>query len=295
MSGENLPLVSVICNCYNHENYVLEALNSVVNQTYTNIELIVVNNSSRDNSAEVIRNFAEENPSVKFIDLPENQSHNIAFNLAFNKSSGEYLIDLSGDDRLLPDCVEKQIGFFLKQNERVGIVFGNAKTINENGDFLENYFAVDDDNKVLNKKLFETTYKNLLAGGLCMCSISAMMKREHFETLNGYDEQLFFEDLDYWLRLSYQNQIAFLDDFLVEKRELSSSLGNQFYKKNDFAKKINSSLRTVYKKAIKRNNKLENKCLLKRIHYSMEKSFKNRNLVDLLRFSVLEIRCRIGI
>lgn len=294
MSAENLPLVTVICICYNHELYIAEAMKSVVNQSYTNIELIVVNNGSTDNSSEVIQNFLKPYPSVIFIDLPKNISHNIAFNLAFKSSQGEYLIDLSGDDKLLPDCVKKQIEFFTKQNENVGIVFGNAKNINENGDFLNNYFEVDKYNKVLNKKLFDTSYKNLLTGGLCMCSVSAMMKRRHFEILNGYNKKLFFEDLDYWLRLSHRYQIDFLDDFLVEKRDLNNSLGSQFYKKNEFAKKINTSLQIIYKAAIKRNNHSENKCLLKRIHYSMEQCYKNRNWKDLFKFSILEIQCRVS-
>lgn len=293
MSAENLPLVTVICNCHNHELYVSEALESVTNQTYTNIELIVVNNGSDDKSAEIIQNFAKKHPSVIFINLPKSLSMNSVFNLAVKKSSGEFLIDLSGDDRLLPDCITKQVEFFAKQNENVGLIFGNALIINEKGELKDFYFSVDNDQKVLDKNLFETTYKRLLAGGLCMCSISAMIRRKHFEILNGYDENLFFEDLDYWLRLSYQYQIAFLDEILVEKREISSSLGSQFYKKNDFAKKINASLQIIYKEAMKRNNKPENKCLLKRIHFSMQKSFENSNLPDLFKFSVLEMRCRI--
>ncbi len=295
MSAEKLPLVTVVCNCYNHEKYLEEALNSVLNQSYTNIELIVVNNSSRDNSETVIRSFIQRHPSVKFINLSENRSHNVAFNLAFKESNGEYLVDLSGDDRLLPDCIEKQVAFFQEQDEETGLIFGNAKIIDESGNFLSDYFAVDDNNQVLDKRLFNTTYQQILAGGLCMCSVSGMMKRRQFEILQGYNENLFFEDLDYWLRLSYRFRIAFSDDFLVEKRELDNSLGNQFYKKNSYAKKINNSKILIYKEAIKRNSSQENKCLLKRIHCGMVKSFENRNFPDLLRFSILEIWCRMRI
>lgn len=293
MSAENFPLVTVICNCYNHAAYLREALDSVINQSYTNIELIVINNGSADNSGNVIREFLKRHPTVVFLDLQVSTSHNKAFNRAFAISKGDFLIDLSGDDVLLPDCITNQVDFFLTQPKDVGIIFGNAKIIDEEGRFKYNYFSVDDINsKVLDKNLFETSYKSILAGGMCMCSVSAMMRRSQFEMLNGYDERLIFEDLDYWLRLSYQYRIVFLDKFLVEKRELSNSLGSFFHQKTDFAKKMNRSLQIIYQDAILRNNLSENRCVLKRIHYSMEQCYKCRNWKDLFMFSLLELKCR---
>ena len=295
MNTENLPLVTVICNCYNHELYVWEALESVVKQSYTNIELIVINNGSTDQSCDVIENFVFQFPETNFINLPTTISHNKAFNLAFKKSKGNFLIDLSADDRLLPDCIEKQVNFFLSQDENVGLIFGNANNIDANGKFINHYFAVNDDGNVLDQNLFTTTYESLLSGGLCMCSVSAMMRRKHFELLNGYNENLVFEDLDYWLRLSYRHRIAFLDEFLMEKRNLDNSLGNQLHQKNNFAKKINLSLMVIYTEAIKRNNSKENKALLKRIHYSIEQCYLNNNWVDFFKFFLLELKCRASI
>lgn len=147
MNTENSPLVTVICNCYNHELYVWEALESVVKQSYTNIELIVINNGSSDYSFDVIKNFFLQYPETVFINLPTTISHNKAFNLAFKKSKGNFLIDLSADDRLLPDCIEKQVNFFLSQDENVGLIFGNANNIDPNGKFINHYFAVNDNGK----------------------------------------------------------------------------------------------------------------------------------------------------
>lgn len=293
MNIEKLPLVTVICNCYNHELYVWEALESVVKQTYTNIELIVINNGSNDESCDVIQKFLLEFPETKFINLSKAISHNKAFNLAFRKSNGYFLIDLSADDKLLPDCIEKQVNFFTKQDENVGLIFGNAKNIDPNGNFINHYFAVNEMGKVLDQNLFTTSYENILRGGLCMCSVSAMMKRQHFELLNGYNENLVFEDLDYWLRLSFDYKIAFLDDFLVEKRNLDSSLGNQFHQKNNFARPINHSLMVIYKEALKRNNSKENKALLKRIHYSIEQCYRHKNWLDFFNFILLALKCRV--
>ena len=293
MPNENLPLVTVICNCYNHEAFVTEALQSVLDQTYTNIKLIVVNNGSRDHSANVIKEFIEQHPEVVFINNNAPLYHTAVFNKAVKISKGKYLIDLSGDDRLLPHCIETQVSFFNQQDKDVGLIFGNSYYINEKGDVCGVYFDVDENNKVLNKNLFNTSYASILKGGHCLNSVSAMMSRKHFENLGGYDEDLFFEDLDYWLRLTFNKlKIIFLDEILVEKRVLKSSMQHQFHLKNETGRKMNHSLRKIYRSAIERNNTPENKSLLKRIHYSMHQCYHQKNWKDLIRFSLIEITCR---
>lgn len=290
----SLPVVTIICICFNHEAFVQQAINSVLNQTYKNIELIVINNGSSDNSDTVIKEILRKNTSIKYIEFTETISNTKAFNYGFKQSVGSYLIDLSADDVLLNHCVEKQVLFFKQQTGNVGLIFGNAYHINEIGKQTKPFFEVGRCNKVKDTLLHSTTYLRLLSGGLVMCSVSSMFTRRHFELLNGYSEELFFEDLDYWLRLSRNFEIKFLDDFLVEKRYLEFSLGNQFHKNNEFSKKINSSLRKIYTDSLTRNNSVtEHKALLKRIHYSMEQSYKNRQFVDLTKFSLIELKCRL--
>ncbi|SFN27287.1 Glycosyl transferase family 2 [Paenimyroides ummariense] len=289
----SLPVVSVICICFNHEAFVQQAINSVLNQSYKNIELIVINNASSDNSHQVITDITSKNTSIKYIQFTEPISSTKAFNYGYKQSKGTYLIDLSADDVLLDDCIEKQVNFFAQQTDNVGLIFGNAHHINENGNRTKPYFKVDGQNKAIDLLLHETNYLRLLSTGIVMCSVASMLTRKHFELLKGYNEELFFEDLDYWLRLSRLYEIKFLDDFLVEKRFLENSLGNQFHKNDEFSKKINQSLRQIYNESIVRNtSKKENKTLLKRIHYSMEQSFKNKQWLDLLKLSVIELKCR---
>lgn len=288
------PLVSIVCICYNHENFVQDALFSVLQQTYKNIELIVINNGSTDNSEARILEVIAKNPEIKYIKINKVISLTKAFNLGFKKTSGDYLIDLAADDRLLNNCVEKQVMFFKKQNTNTALIFGNAYHINSENQRIKPFFAVNHDNKVINTDLFSTNYKTILAGGLTMCSVSALFTRKHFLLLNGYNEELFFEDLDYWLRLSKEYEIQFLDDFLVEKRYLEHSLGNQFFKKNTYSKKINESLRKIFYQSLQRNSlKAENKALLKRIHYSMEQTYKNKQWIDLCKFTIIMLKCRV--
>ena len=290
----SLPIVSVICICFNHEAFVQQAINSVLNQTYKNIELIVINNASSDNSHNVITEITDKNPSIKYIQFTEPISSTKAFNHGFKHSKGTYLIDLSADDILLENCIEKQVNFFAEQNGNVGLIFGNAYHINSHDIRTKPYFEVDQKDKVTDLLLHKTDYVRLLSTGIVMCSVSSMFTRKHFELLKGYNEELFFEDLDYWLRLSKVYKIKFLDDFLVEKRFVENSLGIQFHKNDEFSRKINKSLRQIYNESILRNtSKIENKALLKRIHYSMEQCFKNKQWLEFLKFSVIELKCRI--
>lgn len=290
----SLPVVSVICICFNHKAFVEQAINSVLNQSYKNIELIVINNASSDNSHQVITEIISKNLSIKYIQFNEPLSSTKAFNYGFKQCGGTYLIDLSADDVLLNDCIEKQVNFFTQQTDNVGLIFGNAFNINQNGTRTKPYFEVNQQNKVTDLLLHKTDYLRLLSGGIIMCSVASMFTRKHFELLKGYNEELFFEDLDYWLRLSRLYEIKFLDDFLVEKRFLENSLGNQFHKNDEFSRKINQSIRQIYSESILRNtSNIENQALLRRIHYSMQQCLKNKQWVELLKFSMIELKCRL--
>lgn len=286
------PLVTVICNCYNHESFVIEAIQSIENQSYKNIEIIVLNNGSIDNSDRIISEYLLDKPNIKYINWKETQPITIAFNRVVELVKGDYLIDLAGDDILLPHCVETQINVFLKSDENTGIVYGNTYNIDEQGNILSHYFDVDSDGKVTDENLFDVNYLKLLGGGVVICSVSSMMKRLHFELLGGYDEALFFEDLDYWFRLSRKYKIIFIDDFLVKKRQVAHSLGSQIGKRDALTTKLHSSLYKIFNDAINYNNRTENKKLLERIHNSIILSLKNRLWRELIKYGYLELKCR---
>src|SRR5579872_2248600 len=135
-----LPLVSVICLCYNHESFVKESIESVLQQSYTHIELIVVDDFSGDASVSVIQTLADQHPTIKFISLKENTGNCKAFNQGLKLASGDFVIDFSTDDVMMPDRIEKQIDFFLKQSEQVGVVFTDAVYIDEKGVTFRNHY-----------------------------------------------------------------------------------------------------------------------------------------------------------
>lgn len=284
------PLVSVICLCYNHEEYVIRSLNSVINQSYKNIELIIVDDKSNDNSTEIIDEWIKKNSQVIKIYNKINLGNTKSFNLAAKLAKGMFIIDLAADDILLTNCIEKQVNTFENSSVNTAIVFGNAYLIDEDGNRRSTYFKVDSNDSVIDKNIFNTDYLRILGKGTVICSVSAMMKKTIFDELKGYNEALFFEDLDYWFRCARSYHIEFIDAFLVEKRVLSNSLGSQFHKSSKYNEKLNHSLEIIFKDALTRNrSKKEHKALLTRIHQELILAVKRRISKNIIRYTKLKI------
>jgi glycosyltransferase involved in cell wall biosynthesis len=292
---QDIPLVTIICLCYNQEDYVLESLFSVINQDYPSVELIIVDDYSIDNSKSVIKKWLIDFPEIQFIANETNLGSTKSFNKALKKAKGEFIIDLAADDVLLPNCVTSQISAFKNTAfKNLGIVYGNVEIITKNGEFDSYYFPVDRFKKVITPRLKGDIYESVLAGGDCMCSVSAMIKKSVFDYLNGYDETLAYEDLDLWIRASRIYDFDFIDEILIQKRTVENSLGTIFFTKNDAkAKKINHSTYLILQKAISLNKtKKENKAVLKRIHFEMILAYKTANKTLLLQYIMLEIKLR---
>ena len=282
-------LVTVICLCYNHEKFVVEALNSVVNQNYLPIELIIVDDCSTDDTKLLIYEWLVQHPKVQFIANSTNLGNTKSFNSALKIAKGDYIIDLAADDLLISNGIQMQITAF--QNsiyQNVGVVYGNAEIINEDGSFNSYYFPVDCNNNVLNTRCTGSIYESVLASGDSICSVSALFKKEVYDALNGYDESLHYEDLDFWIRAARTFDFDFIDAVLIKKRIVSNSLSSQFYKTNT---KINSSTYKILKKAFLLNQtKEEDLALLKRVHFEIIHSISSINMKLVLKNSSLKLK-----
>ena len=239
---QNNPLVTIICLCYNHESYVVESLNSVINQSYPSIELIIVDDCSTDSSKTIITTWLEKNPEIQFIANETNLGNTKSFNKALKLAKGEYIIDLAADDILLPNCVALQIDAFKNSfYKNLGVVYGNVELISENGTFDSYYFPVNEQKKVIENRITGDIYQSVLSGGNSICSVSAMIKKTVFDHLQGYDETLAYEDLDFWIRASRLYEFDFIDEPLIQKRIVTNSLGSDFFKKKDALSQKNKS------------------------------------------------------
>lgn len=287
---QNFPLVSVVCLAYNHEAYVVEALESVLKQSYPNIELLIADDCSSDNSVAVIEKWLQNHPNILFFSNETNLGNTKTFNNVVKHAKGDFIIDLAADDILLADCVSRQINAF--QNTKysnLGIVYGNLIQMDENGTYLNDYYTEKDHPESGN------IYTMIIGRTTKICSVSALVKKTVFEMVGFYDENLAYEDLDLWIRASRVFDFEYIPEILVKKRELSTSLSAHFTKKNNKkTKRLNESTFQILKKAFQLNRtKEEHKALLGRIRFELYKFITSRNFVLTGKLLLLEIKVRL--
>ena len=291
----NKPLVTVICLCYNHADFVIEALESVLNQTYSNVELLVADDFSTDTSVKVIKNWLKEHPKIPFLVNKENLGNTKTFNKCLKLAKGEYIIDLAADDVLKIDCIANQLEGFKKTTyENVGLIYGNAELISENGNFINYYFKTDTNRKRLQSQPTGDIYIGLLNGNNNLCSISSLVKKAVFDSLNGYDENLAYEDYEFWIRASRIYNFDYVDKILVQKRVLKDSMYTLLTQKNNKkTRRFNYSTYLILQKAFKLNRtKEEFVAMLKRIHFEMTVAYKTRDFRLLMKYIFLELKVR---
>ncbi|MGX9519202.1 glycosyltransferase family 2 protein [Vibrio mediterranei] len=124
------PLVSVVVSCYNGEEFITESIDSILNQTFTDFELIIINDGSTDGSASIIESYND--PRIVFVDFKDNQGLINCLNFGFEKSIGKYVARFDADDICYPERLERQVEF-LEKNPDVSIVGTYANVVDENG------------------------------------------------------------------------------------------------------------------------------------------------------------------
>lgn len=226
MEEKNLPLVSVVVPCYNHEKYVKETIESIINQTYKNIELIVIDDGSKDNSAMVIQELADRY-GFTFIHRP-NKGLSATLNEGIKLSKGKYFCACASDDMYMLDKIEKQVQF-MESNPEYGMCYGKIIEFDETG-----YKKQREIKNAKSGWIFE----DLLMFNFVMPAVTTMIKKEIYETIGLFDETLFIEDYDMWLRIANKYQIGFINEFLAYYRKHETNMCKQTFKMYQAQQKI---------------------------------------------------------
>lgn len=275
-NSKNYPLVSVVCICFNHAEYVTKALASVLEQNYPNIELILVDDFSQDHSRNAIDSWSEKSKLKAIIFNEENLGVTKSFNKALKLVEGTYVIDLAADDMLAPTAIENHIQNFKKNHYKVGVSFGNVETIDENGTHLKYQYKIDENRKALHPPAQGFVYENVLERHF-ISSPSMMSHIEVYEKLEGYDQELIFEDFDFLVRASRIYPFFYCDEILTIKRTLSNSLGKAIPKRNKIAIQYRKAFIKIYRKAINLNEtKSENMALIHRMLRDLKLCLRQR-------------------
>ncbi len=192
--------ISVVLPVYNCEKYLEEAISSTLGQTYTNTELIIVDDGSTDQSGQIADSFIAEDGRVKVIHQ-KNLKLPAALNNGFSAADGEFLTWTSADNRMLPECLEI-LATELLRDRRTDMVFGNMRLIDENGDVLRGRgwyeFPPASGNVILPDF---TQNLNIVANNTIGAAF--LYRAGAAAVLNGYSVYKYMlEDYDYFMRMN---------------------------------------------------------------------------------------------
>ena len=203
-------LVSIITPSYNSAKFIKQCIESVIAQTYTNWEMIIVDDCSQDNSKEKIIILSKNDARIKTVFLDENIGAAEARNVAIQKAKGKYIAFLDSDDLWHPQKLEKQICFMSKKN--IAFSYTTYQSISEDG--LNDINTI----KAIRKMTYQSYLKNTIIG--CLTVIIDIKKTGDFEMLNLRSSH----DMALWLLIMKRGFYAYgLDENLAKYRIVQNS------------------------------------------------------------------------
>ena len=215
---DTLPKVSVIIPLYNREKYIVETVQSVFKQTYPNVEIIVVNDGSTDDSSRLLQEFSS---SLTLLQHPGcvNKGQSAAINLGLRHSTGKYIAILDSDDLFASDKIEIQVKY-LEENNGIGLVYGNGYYINEYGKKpVRCYDRFHQEN---------SNPAEVLLNCYFALPTNALIRKTVFEKAGMFDESLRSgQDHDMAIRIAEVTKIAYIDEKLFYYRRHPESISAQ--------------------------------------------------------------------
>ncbi len=253
MEGQQ-PLISILMPTYNVELFVEEAVRSILSQTYSHFELIIVDDCSTDNTFEILENLAKEDHRIVLERNEKNSKICITLNKAWSLAKGDFIARMDGDDVSMPERLSVLLSF-LNCHPEIDLVGSQVISIQENGDIISN-------------KQYLRTPEFIRQGnkyGQAIVHIW-MARRKVYEELNGYRNIPFAEDYDFLLRgetkgFKYANVEEYLYKVRIRSGNTGSANGLKQRKAKDFVYKINQesgcpdNIEELYNKAIQSTEK----------------------------------------
>ncbi len=217
------PLVSVIIPAYNAEAFIARTLESVLAQSYSHLEVLVVDDGSRDRTAEIVQEFVERDRRVTLI-RQENAGVAMARNHAIDRAQGALIAPVDADDIWYPQKLEKQVACLQAKGPEVGLVYSCSVLIDEDDRILGRYSR---------RKKFKPegpVLSSLICSNFLDNASSPLIRRECFDQLGGYDPTLKAqkaqgcEDWDLYLRIAEHYHFAVVPEYLIGYRQFIGSM-----------------------------------------------------------------------
>jgi glycosyltransferase involved in cell wall biosynthesis len=206
-----MPKVSVVMSVYNGEKYLKESIDSILHQTFTDFEFIIINDGSTDETGKILSNYNDSR--IKIIEQ-ENLGLTKSLNKGIKLSKGEYIARMDADDISLPERFEKQIKFLDANPEFAAVGCW--------------YYLIDEDGVIIKEckpSIKPYKIKKAFIYSSPIIHPSAMIRRKVLEEVNFYDEKFkYAQDRDLWFRILKSYKLGIIPEFLFKFRYHSSSV-----------------------------------------------------------------------
>ena len=213
---KELPLISVLLSVYNGGPYLKEAIDSIIVQTYSNWELILIDDGSTDESAKIITNYAIDDARIVFIQK-DNTGLSDSLNVGLRHAKGKWIARLDADDIAMPDRLEQQLRF-VEENSEILLLGGGCIEIDEAGvNVKEHSYPPDHDTLMKNLRYMRKVFPHS----------SAFFNRQMAMDLDGYNLRFSrSQDRDLWLRIGEIGRIACLHVPAIKLRKHYNMISN---------------------------------------------------------------------
>jgi glycosyltransferase involved in cell wall biosynthesis len=226
---KQLPLVSIVFTSYNHKEYLKQALDSLLCQTYQNIEIIIIDDCSTDGSQEILKQYEQNDKIHLHLKQQNSGSYVNASNYGATFAKGEYLIFAQCDDYAEPEQI-KLLSNVLNDYPEVGVVYSKSLLVDENGKFISDDFAIREKKfkDVVAKEsiISGNIFRELLTVSCVIPNLSAaMIRRDMYDKINGLSNKYYMaSDWCFWLELSEITNFLYLSQPLNNFRQHSTTI-----------------------------------------------------------------------
>ena len=225
LNTSDLPLVCICIPTFNAEKTIRETLVSIVNQSYLNLDIFIVDNASTDTTLKIVNDFKDARIKIYRYEINVGGEEN--FNRCIKLASGKYTAIFHADDIYESEMVEKQVEF-LEENSTVGAVSTEANKINEYSNFIGKVNFTGDFISYIKLYDFKSLLKAVLRHSNFLICPSVMVRTDIYKTqIRRWRGELFFSsaDLDVWFRIAQFHQVAIITKPLMRYR-ISSTQGS---------------------------------------------------------------------
>jgi len=237
------PQISVIMPTYNGDKYISKAIESVLGQTFSDIEFIIINDGSIDDSLEIIKEYSLKDKRIIILNNEINLGIQKSLNRGLHAAQGKYIARIDADDVWInPNKLQHQFNF-LELNPGYVLVGTGARCVDENSNYIKQYLKEKDDYKI----------RKTILGYNCFIHSSVLFNKKQALMVGGYSEESnerHVEDYDLWLKLGTLGKMHNLQSFDVEYMIRKDSLSNK-NQKEQIIKTI--SVAHKYRKKYKKN------------------------------------------